>query len=360
MAANERPEGQALNDSMGGGRTAASLNLLALWFGRRDREASRSQAELADRTASVKLSLWALGLILIVAWAWSTVATAGFLGWDPHYYYSLLLDRNWAEIYPWEQTLFLFASVAHPWSFASYMFITITASLFILLVAFRRLGYPPLDQFVLIFFFSCSFYGLHFMVAFQRQFFGIVFFVLAIAGGRGSLLARVASIFSHLYAFTLQIFWVLGRLNAWIAAISALAMVAVIGALQQTLLPDTALHYGSYGENNPMHLLLKQSLTVLFSLAVLATVRRGKNALRSIAASYIALSIPVAIWPYYAGLFSRFDYFFFPIVVAFWPSYVREDRLIVYRLCVVALTIAGFFVWMNSNVQCEVMGYCEL
>jgi len=359
MAANEQSRDLALNAPADNGRDLAPTNLLALLLRKREPEAADLLVGFADRPAKIRLSMWALGLILVVATAWSAVANAGFLGWDPHYYYNLLIDRSWAGIYPFEQSLFLFAAVAHPWSFASYMFMTITASLLILLIAFRRLGYSPLDQFILIFFFSCSFYGLHFMVAFQRQFFGIVFFVLASAGGRGSLLARIASIFSHLFAFSLHIFWELGRLSAGMAAIAAFVLVAFVGVFQKTLMPDNATHYGSYGQNFFLHLLIKQSLTILLSIIVLATIARGKNALRSITASYIALSIPAIVWPYYAGIFSRLDYFFFPMIVILWPRYVRGDRRNLCRMSLVSLTFIGFYVWMHSNFACEVMGYCE-
>jgi len=359
MAANEQSRDLALNARLDNNRVPASTNLLSLLPGKRATLAADLGVNFADRPVKAKLSMWASGLILAVATAWSAVATAGFLGWDPHYYYNLLIDRSWADIYPFEQSLFLFAAVAHPWSFASYMFMTITSSLFILLIAFRRLGYSRLDQFILIFFFSCSFYGLHFMVAFQRQFFGIVFFVLATAGGRGSVFARIASIFSHLFTFSLHIFWELGRLSAGMAAIAAFVLVAFVGIFQKALLPDNATHYGSYGQDFFLHLLIKQSLTILLSTIVLATIARGKNALRSITASYIALSIPAIVWPYYAGVFSRLDYFFFLMIVILWPRYVRGDRRSLCRLCLVSLTLIGFYVWMHSNFACEVMGYCE-
>jgi hypothetical protein len=329
------------------------------WFRKRRLNTPQGIPETTVRPATTRVSVFAVALILIVATVWSLVANAGFLGWDPHFYYSLMENSSWAQTYPFEQTMFLLVALAHPWSFPSYIFFTIAASLSILLTAFRRLGYARVDQAVLILFFSCSFYGLHFMVAFQRQFFGIVFFVLATAGGRGSLFARIASVFSHLFTFSLHIFWQLGRLSAGMAACGALGMVFVIAVFQKALLPDNATHYGSYGESFFLHLLTKQLLTVLLATVVLMTIGRGKNALRSITSSYIALSIPAVIWPYYAGVFSRLDYFFFPIIVAFWPRHVRNDRRILCRVLLVTLTFVGFYVWVNSNFACEVMGYCE-
>jgi len=332
---------------------------LTLLFGWMKPSAASASDVQGRKQGKPRFSFIAIALILSVASAWSAVANAGLMGWDPHFYYSVIQDKTWAQIYPFEQSMFLVTIAARPWSFASYIFVVITISLFILLVAFRRLYYSPLDQAILILFFSCSFYGLHFMVAFQRQFFGIVFFVLAIAGGRGSVLARIASLFSHLYTFSLHIFWALGRLSSVAACMAALLVVSAMSYFGGDFFAEKS-HYGTYGETNPMHLLVKQSLTVLIAIIILLTIEREKNVLRSSTWIYIALSIPVAFWPYYAGVFSRLDYFFFPMIVALWPRSVRRDRLIPCRVCIVGLTVAGFYLWMNANLACEVMSYCPL
>lgn len=315
--------------------------------------------KVAPRPEGPRFSLLAVFLILTIASVWSTIASIGLLGWDPHVYYGLLVLRKWQEAYPFEPTLFLIATVAHPWSFPSYMFATITIALSLLLIAFRRLGYSPLDQLILILFFSCSFYGLHFMVAFQRQFFGIVLFVLAVAGGRGSTLARIASLLSHLYTFILHGFWFVGRLRPRMAALVSVSIIALASILKTALTSDTAAHGSLYGEQNFLHLLLKQLLTISFSIIILSTLRKEVNNLRSIVISYIALGIPCVLWPSYAGLFSRIDYFFLPIIVAFWPRYVRSDRVVLYRLTILCFSLIGSYIWIKSNFLCEVMSYCE-
>lgn len=306
-----------------------------------------------------RMSILALIAILAVATSWSMVARAGFLSWDPHYYFGILQDKTWPQIYPFEQTMFWIMNLVGPRTFASYMFSIIAISLFILLVAFRRLGYLPIDQFILIWFFSCSYYGLHFMVTFQRQFFGILFLILASAGGRGSLLSRTASLFSHIFTFSLHVFWTLGRLSAPWAVFVSLAAVTMISSFSKALLPTNADHYGSYGEGSLGRLLLKQVLTVTFSIIILMTIKAGKSRLKSMTCAYIALSIPVAISPYYAGLFARLDYFFFPMLIACWPGCVREDRILICRLSIGCLTIIGFYLWMTSNFVEEVMCNCQ-
>ena len=306
-----------------------------------------------------RFSVLAISSILAVATIWSYIATIGLLGWDPHVYYGLLTLKKWSEAYPFEPTLFLIATVAHPWSFPSYIFITITIALSLLLIAFRRLKYSQLDQLILIIFFSCSFYGLHFMVAFQRQFYGIVLFVLALAGGRGGTLARVASLFSHLYTFTLHIFWLVGRLRPSIAAILSVSVVAVGSLYKRSLASDTAASGLLYGEQNFIHLLLKQFLTISFSIIILLTLEKCGNSLRSIVVSYIALGVPCMLSPSYAGLFSRIDYFFLPVIVALWPRHVRSDRVILYRISLLCFSLIGCYIWIKSNFLCEVMSYCE-
>jgi hypothetical protein len=341
--------------------SASSIaNLLQWLFRKRWNFNSAPQAGTLGHAAKARVSIGALVLIGATAWAWSAVATAGFMGWDPHFYYSLLEDKTWAQTYPFEQSMFWIISAFGPSSFASYEFFAIAISLSILLFAFYRLRYSPLDQLVLIFFFSSSFYGLHFMVAFQRQFFGFVLFLFAVSGVRLSLPARVASLFSQLFTFALHIFWELRRFSPRATAAAVLLIVPIAMALAGLLPDDKAAHYGGYGEDNPLHLVLKQALTVGFCLIVLATLEHGDNALRSLTTAYVAFSLPVVFWPFYAGVFARLDYFFFPLLVAFWPRHVRDNRRLLSRLCILGFTAIGFVLWIKLNLRCEVMGDCPL
>ena len=319
----------------------------------------------ADTAADVRrprISILAVGLILLVAAIWSTVAGMGLLGWDPHAYYSLLQEKTWLDTYPFEPTLFLVATAAHPWSFPSYIFVVITISLSILLIAFWRLKYTPLDQSILILFFSCSFYGLHFMVAFQRQFLGIVLFLLAISAGPGRIPARIGSLFSQLFTVNLHIFWAASRLRPRTASLLGLMLVAVAGFYRNALASDPSSKsgsYGTYGEMFPVHLVIKQCLTILIAILILTTLREGRSRLKSAAYAYITLSAPCLFWPFYAGMFSRMDYFFFPVIIALWPGYLKGDRRGLFRLTIVSFSIIGCYIWIKSNLACEVMGFCE-
>ncbi len=339
---------------------SSAANLLGWLFRKRWNLTRRLQTKMLEHRAKKRFSVWALALIAAVATAWSAVASVGLLGWDPHYYYSLMEDGTWAQVYPFEQVMFWLLSAFGPSSFASYEFFMIASSLSILLFTFYRLGYSPLDQLVLVLFFCSSFYGLHFLLTFQRQFFGLVLFLFAVSSGKRSILARIMSLFCQLFTFSVHIFWELRRLSARATAAVALLILPVAMVLAGWLPNDKAAHYGSYGVDNPSHLILKQALTVVFCLIVLATVEHGENALRSLAAAYIALSLPVVVWPFYAGVFARLDYFFLPLIVAFWPRYVRNDRRFLCRLSVLGFTAIGFVLWIKLNAQCVVMGDCPL
>lgn len=308
------------------------------------------------------MSFMAASLILLVAAIWSTVARVGLLGWDPHTYYALLQQRTWTQVYPYEPTLFLVAWAAHPWSFPSYIFMTITIALSILLVAFRRLQYAPIDQMILILFFSCSFYGLHFMVAFQRQFFGIAFFLLTVAGGPGRILARIGSLLAHLFTCCLHIFWFASRLRPLTASLIGLAGIALISFYKNVLTSDPSSKsgsYGSYGEQFAAHLLIKQCLTILIAIVILATIKEGRSRLRSATYTYITLSVPCLFWPFYAGMFARMDYFYLPVIIALWPKYLRDDRRVLCRLMILSFSVIGCYIWIKSNLACEVMGFCQ-
>jgi hypothetical protein len=339
---------------------SSAANLLGWLFRKRWNFGRRVRATTLESARRRRLSIWAVALVAADATVWSAVASLGLLGWDPHYYYSVVEDRTWAQVYPFEQVMFWLVSIFHPWSFASYEFFAIAISLSILLFAFYRLGYSPLDQFVLVFFFCSSFYGLHFVLTFQRQFFGLVLFLLAVSGQKSFLLARILSLFSQLFTFSVHIFWELRRFSATASAAAVLLIVPIAMALAGLLPDDKAAHYGGYGEDSPLHLVLKQSLTVGLCLIVLATLEHGDNALRSLTAAYIALSLPVVFWPFYAGVFARLDYFFLPLIVAFWPRYVQANRLILCRVSIIGFTIVGFALWMKLNSQCVVIGDCTL
>jgi len=256
--------------------------------------------------------------------------------------------------------MFWILSVFRPWSFASYEFFVIVVSLSVLLIAFYRMEYSRLDQLLLVLFFCSSFYGLHFILTFQRQFFGIVFFLLAISGQKRSILARVTSLFSHLFTFALHMFWELRRLSARATALVALLILPVAMALAGLLPDDKAAHYGAYGLENPSHLIIKQALTVGVCIVVLVSLTRGENALRSITTAYVALSLPVVLWPLYAGVFARVDYFCFPLIIALWPRYVRENRRLLCRVSIIGFTAIGFALFMKLNLRCIVMGDCPL
>lgn len=338
----------------------STANLLDWLFRKRWAFGRKLKTGVSQSKAHGRLSLLALSLIGLVAAAWSTIASSGFLGWDPHYYYSLVQDKTWAQVYPFEQVMFRLVTAFRPSSFPSYEFLAIAISLSVLLVAFWRLGYSRVDQLLLVFFFSCSFYGLHFVLTFQRQFFGLVFFLLAISGKRFSILARILSLGSQLFTFTVHIFWEIRRLPARAATGVVVLFVPPLVALVRMLFSDTAAHYGGYGVESPLHLVLKQALTVSFCVIVLITLKPGENPLRSLTAAYIALSLPVIVWPFYSGVFARFDYFFLPLLVALWPRYVREDRRSVSRACLIAFTTIGFALFMRLNLQCIVIGDCQL
>ena len=338
--------------------TSSIANLLQWLFRKRWNFRCKVGAPTLESAPRRRLSIWAVALGAAVAAAWSAFASLGLLGWDPHYYYGLLEDRTWAQVYPFEQVMFWLVSGFRPSSFASYEFFVIAISLSILLFAFYRLGYSPLDQLILVFFFCSSFYGLHFVLTFQRQFFGLVLFLFAVSGRKRSILARMMSFFSQLFTFSVHIFWELRRLSARAAAAVALLIVPVAMVLAGLLPDDKAANYGAYGVDNPSHLILKQTLTVGFCLIVLATLEHGENGLRSLTTAYIAFSLPVMLWPFYAGVFARLDYFFFPLIVACWPRYVRANRLFLCRASIIGFTALGFALWMRLNVQCILINNC--
>jgi hypothetical protein len=287
--------------------------------------------------------------IFVVAFLWSRIVDEGFFSGDALTYFKMLGDGTWLDWYKLQPVLFLLLGLFHPQSFASFVFFSAAIPLTVLLYAFYRLNYSPLDQFLLIIFFSCSFYGIHFLLDFQRQFYAVAFFVLALSLKTTSLIARLASLFSHAYAFALHAFWAARRLGAIPAIIACLPVVPLAYWLAKLLIPEETSLFTGIGETSAVNVIVKQLLNLIYALIVLLTLRPGANDLRSATLIYTGLSVPTFFWMPYRGAFARFDYYFFPALIALWPAHVNPRRRWMFRIVLICSTVLGFYLWVHMN-----------
>jgi hypothetical protein len=298
-------------------------------------------------SALARYSLSAQSLILLVTLFWSSVVDDRFFAGDAAAYYNMFKDGSWSDSYSLEPTLFLILNIFSPKTFSSYIFYSGAIALTILLYAFYRLGYSPTEQVLLIFFFSSSYYGMHFLFDFQRQSYAFVFFVLAVSLKKTRALAWTASLFSHAFGFSLLLFWAARRLPVKAALTAFFLAAPIIYYLALAFVNEQKfLNYAAIDETQ---LMIKQPLNLLYAAIVIFTTREGDNDVRTLSWLFIALTIPSFFWPAYSGLFVRFDYYFFPALIALWPTCLNPKRRRIFVVAILGSTILGFILWIRMN-----------
>jgi hypothetical protein len=202
----------------------------------------------ASKSSGTRFSLLALAAILAITFLWSRTVDAVLSSGDAITYFKMLRDGSSIHSYRLQPTMFVVLSLLRPHTFADYILYSDAIPLTIMLYAFYRFKYSRIDQLLLIVFFSCSFYGVHFLLDFQRQFYAIAFFMLAVSMKRGSVLARIASIGSHAFSFTLYALWAIRNLRVRTAVLLCIPAVPAIYLLAGILDADKMADYSSWPE----------------------------------------------------------------------------------------------------------------
>jgi hypothetical protein len=293
-------------------------------------------------------SLWAQAAIVVITVLWSRTADAIYFSGDAITYFKMLADGSWVDAYRLQPTMFVILSLLKPHTFADYIVYSDVIPLTVLLVAFYRLNYSRIDQFILIVFFSSSFYGVHFLLDFQRQLYAIAFFMLAVSLNRGSFLARIASIGSHAFSFALYIFWAVRKLRPRTAMLLCIPAIPLIYLLAGILDSEKVASYATSADVSST-VLIKQSLNMFYAVIILFTLRKSENDLRTMSCAYLCVCLPSLFWAGYRGAFARVDYYFFPALIAFWPGSVDEKRRQMCRIVIIVSTVMGFYLWIQMN-----------
>lgn len=300
-----------------------------------------------------RISLLSVLLIVLVASAWSLIVNEFLFRGDAVTWYHILINGSWIKIYFYEPVLFVLMSALSPRSFNSYVFWSVIILMGVILFALVRMRMRKMDQLIVILFFCCSFYGIHFILNFQRQCLAIAFFLVAIAAQKRVVASPTLSLLSHHYAVIVHAFWHVGRLSMKAAAIVAFAAIPsiyfILLAVQNVT--SVASGYEDYGVDSFAHLAVKQGINIVFVIILLATTTPKKHdaRLRSLSVIYLVQCLPTLAWPFYAGFFNRVDYFLFPLLVALWPLERRGWRLQIARFTIIIYTLASGYWWMRLN-----------
>jgi hypothetical protein len=308
----------------------------------------RSETRPASHSSGARFSLSALAFILVITFLWSHTVDAVFFSGDAITYFKMLADGSWIDSYRLQPTMFLTLALIRPHTFEAYIFCSDAIPLTIMLYAFHRLKYSRIDQLLLIVFFSCSFYGVHFLLDFQRQFYAIAFFMLAVSIKRGSVPARIASIGAHAFSFTLHALWGIRKLRVRTAVLLCIPAIPAIYLLTGIIDADKMADYTAFGGAST-NLLIKQFINLFYVLVILLTLQQEGSDLRTMSYVYICTSLPCLFWAGYRGVFARVDYYFFPALIAFWPGAIDEKRRWMCRAVIICSTILGFYLWVRMN-----------
>jgi hypothetical protein len=295
-----------------------------------------------------RYSLWAQVAILAITLLWSRTVDGVLFSGDAIAYFRMLSDGSWIDSYRLQPTMFLVLSIFRPATFQTYIAYSGAIPLTLLLISFYRKGYSRVDQFLLTLFFSCSFYGVHFLLDFQRQFYAIVFFVLATTMKRASLPARMASLLSHSFAFVTQLFWSARRLDIKMALLLCVPAIPLLYFLATLVDPERVASYSS-GEQAFSSIIIKQLLNIGYTVIIILTLKKGQSSVRTLAYLYIGISLPCLLSVTYGRLFARFDYYFFPLLVAFWPTALDPKWRVLFRVVLIGSTVLGFYLWVHMN-----------
>lgn len=299
-----------------------------------------------------RISLTAALLAFAIASAWSFVVSEALFRGDDVTWYHFLVSKTWVSIYFFEPILFLLLSAVSPATFGGYIFWSLTILLGLLLFAFIRMRLPKTDQVILILFFCCSFYGLHFMLNFQRQCLALAFFFIAVGAERRVILSPVLSFLSHHYAIVVHSFWYVRRLSVKAAIALSFAVIPFVYFITVGIqaLAGVAAGYEEYGADSFAHLAAKQGINIAFVVLLLITTAATDRHLRSLSAIYLVQCLPTLVWPLYSGFFNRVDYFLFPVLVVLWPRDKTGWRLNIARLAILLYTLASGYWWMKINL----------
>lgn len=314
---------------------------------------SKSISPPANPLPRRRLSLLAVLLVFLVASAWALAVNEYLFRGDAVTWYHLLTTGAWIKSYFYEPLLFVLMAALSPASFNGYVFWSVLILMGVILFALMRMRMRKLDQLILILFFCCSFYGIHFILNFQRQCLALGFFFVAVAAQKRVVASPALSFLSHHYAVIVHSFWYAGRLSMKAAAIVAFAAIPSVYFILICIqsMTTAASAYEDYGADSFFHLAAKQAINIAFVIVLLATTTRESDKhLRSLAVIYLVQCLPTLVWPLYAGFFNRVDYFLFPVLVVFWLLERQGWRLQIARFSIFIYTIASGLWWIRINL----------
>ncbi|WP_189355923.1 EpsG family protein [Undibacterium squillarum] len=296
----------------------------------------------------IKLTICFLAIFLILYLYEQLTGDFELFRGDASYYFSILQDDSWKNIYELEPTMFWILSIFNPDLFSQYIIIVIGFNLTLLTYIIARKKISIISSILILSFFSFSFYGIHLGLNFQRQLFSISFFLYFILEKRLRILAACLSILSHQYAFLMFLFYFLctAKLNKNLKIFFVLFFILIFTIISNFSFNDAVSTYGEVGAESSFKYAAKQLVNTAFFLFIKYFNDKKDTSFVDSIDMYIILSVPSILSPIYAGIFSRIDYYLVPYLIFLWQLHLpQNNRSISYITLTLFILLTGFLWW---------------
>ena len=307
------------------------------------------------------ITLACLIYYLSIDYIGSKITLSSFRG-DASYYYVKITKGEWNDIYPFEPLL---GAICFPYNnldFTEYLIVSNLPLFALSIISAKMLGVSGIRLVSVMVLLSFSYFGLHLLFNFQRQFISLslLLFGMAVAG-KLRLLSLALSPMGHIWAVVPAILiWVEPFLKKKIVKTIIVALLLILlialSILGGSEFSTKAATYSAYGDEDPMRLIIRSGVQLGFigSLVFISGgFKRLEKRLKNQLIAYMIIMTISAVAPTISALFVRFDYYFYPILIIRIFVYLgRTDikiwRPIVASVFVLAYSVASGIQWVNS------------
>lgn len=309
----------------------------------------------------VVIVLACLAYVLSIEYIGSKLTLSAFRG-DASYYYVKIIKNEWTDIYPLEPLLWVVCLPYHNINFTEYLIASNLPPFALSLVSAKMLGVSGIRLVTVAFLLSFSYFGLHLLFNFQRQFISLALLLFGMAlSGKLRVIPLFASPMGHIWSVVpALLIWVepflqkkIVKIAISVAMLVILVVLSIVGASEFS---SKAATYSAYGDEDPLRLIVRSAIQFGFMMT-LVLIGGGfsslEKRLRNQLIIYLAIMSLSGAIPTLSALFVRFDYYFYPILIIqlfvhFGHSQVSIFRSVTASIFVLAYSIASGVQWVNS------------
>lgn len=344
-----------------------SYYLVKYTYSKKSKWQAKSNMTISRRALSIHfvdfflIVLACLIYYLSIDYIGSKITLSYFKG-DASYYYIKVTKGEWSEIYPLEPLLGVVCAPYSNFDFTEYLIVSNLPPFALSVMSAKMLGVSGIRLISVMVLLSFSYFGLHLLFNFQRQFISLSLLLLGmVIGGRMRMLPLILSPMGHIWAIVPAILiWVEPFLKKKIVKVAImvllLTLLIVLSIFGGSEFSNKAATYSAYGDEDPMRLIIRSGVQLGFmgSLVFISGgFRRLEKRLKNQLIAYMVVMTISAVAPSISALFVRFDYYFYPIlIIQIFVHLGRADiniwRSVTASILVLAYSVASGIQWVNS------------